>query len=33
MQIDKINGKIEQKIVEHVIYVPLTSREEQWNRN
>ncbi|KAF1751289.1 hypothetical protein GCK72_017843 [Caenorhabditis remanei] len=31
MQIDKIDGKIEKKTVEHVIYVPLTSRDKQWS--
>ncbi|CAO4380025.1 unnamed protein product [Caenorhabditis nigoni] len=33
MQIDKINGKIHEKIVEHVIYVPLTSRDKQWSHH
>uniref|UniRef100_A0A1I7T3L1 Protein-L-isoaspartate O-methyltransferase n=2 Tax=Caenorhabditis tropicalis TaxID=1561998 RepID=A0A1I7T3L1_9PELO len=33
MQIDKVNGKIEEKVVEHVIYVPLTSREKQWSHH
>lgn len=31
-QIDKINGKIEQKVVEYVLYVPLTNREDQLKR-
>uniref|UniRef100_A0A8R1I232 Protein-L-isoaspartate O-methyltransferase n=1 Tax=Caenorhabditis japonica TaxID=281687 RepID=A0A8R1I232_CAEJA len=31
MQIDKIDGAIRETMIEHVIYVPLTSREKQWS--
>lgn len=32
LQVDKANGNITEKVVEHVIYVPLTSKEHQLGR-